>query len=578
MNERRPRPDDELLSAYFDGEVTADERARVELLLGTSPAAKAEFEALGDVSQLVKSLPRLEAPPELRAAVRRAAERTKPVVATAPVRRRLVREAVIFATGMLVAGVAVMVFPGLPQREQLGRDVVSFSTPAPTPVSSDETTPVSLEDESGMRLVDEGGRTRLVMRSISGTELAKDSASESLSGRARPTAIPEVNGRGPTLAAGATMAAGAAPRSEAVSPDAVVDGTSLESKTDVVKNFTDALPYVSVANDYMPNQMVMNVDLYVTDAQRGVDRFRHLLNQNGVATEEVEDFVKLTEADPKAAAATTAPAAEKKVLLGAEQLAVFVDAPPEPVVRSLEQLSQQPELLGVRLRPPLELPLEEAARTVREADANRQRALDVQVLDERIRAAYNEYLTIGSLDGLAEGEVPEESAAPADALSALVRDLTPSQVAQRTKSVQRRLANQRYSIDAPAPVTQAPIPPIPGVQMEASQLGTNRLLRIPQTTYSTSRGGGQAGGEPLDRAATLQTAPSVALQEEQRQQRMRLDNNAYYNSAHFNNVRVLFVLQENAEAGKTVSGGAAVAAPVVPAAPAATSPAPEAKK
>ncbi len=49
--------DDELLSAYLDGELTADERAAVEARLATDPAAQQLLHELRSVSQSVQALP-----------------------------------------------------------------------------------------------------------------------------------------------------------------------------------------------------------------------------------------------------------------------------------------------------------------------------------------------------------------------------------------------------------------------------------------------------------------------------------------------------------------------------------------
>ena len=52
--------DEELLSAYIDGEVTDDERAAVEKRLRGDPQARATVDELREVSQAVRSLPKCE--------------------------------------------------------------------------------------------------------------------------------------------------------------------------------------------------------------------------------------------------------------------------------------------------------------------------------------------------------------------------------------------------------------------------------------------------------------------------------------------------------------------------------------
>ncbi len=64
----------ELLSAYLDGELTADERAQVEHLLATKPAARKMLEELRTLSATLKSLPRQKMGEDLSDIVLRTAE------------------------------------------------------------------------------------------------------------------------------------------------------------------------------------------------------------------------------------------------------------------------------------------------------------------------------------------------------------------------------------------------------------------------------------------------------------------------------------------------------------------------
>jgi hypothetical protein len=68
-------PDNELLSAYLDGELTAEEHAQVEHLLATKPAAGKLLEELRSLSAALKSLPRQQLGEDLSENVLRIAER-----------------------------------------------------------------------------------------------------------------------------------------------------------------------------------------------------------------------------------------------------------------------------------------------------------------------------------------------------------------------------------------------------------------------------------------------------------------------------------------------------------------------
>lgn len=82
-------PQNERLSAYFDNQLPRDERALVEQELVASPEMRQEIGEYGQISGLLKSLPRTPAPIELKASVLRAIERESllPVADTARPRR-----------------------------------------------------------------------------------------------------------------------------------------------------------------------------------------------------------------------------------------------------------------------------------------------------------------------------------------------------------------------------------------------------------------------------------------------------------------------------------------------------------
>lgn len=69
------RHQEELLSAYLDGELNAAERAEVEALLASNPAARQGLEELRALSAILQSLPRQPLGEDLRPQVLRAAER-----------------------------------------------------------------------------------------------------------------------------------------------------------------------------------------------------------------------------------------------------------------------------------------------------------------------------------------------------------------------------------------------------------------------------------------------------------------------------------------------------------------------
>lgn len=68
-------PQKELLSAYLDGELTAEQKAQAEKLLAEDPSAQAMLDSLREVSSTVKNLPAFELDENLAADVLKIAER-----------------------------------------------------------------------------------------------------------------------------------------------------------------------------------------------------------------------------------------------------------------------------------------------------------------------------------------------------------------------------------------------------------------------------------------------------------------------------------------------------------------------
>ena len=82
MNREPTMPDEDVLSAYLDGECTDDERARVEGELASSPDLRAVLAEVAEARDAVRALPLRDAPPEFWA--RLLAADPQPVPADAP--------------------------------------------------------------------------------------------------------------------------------------------------------------------------------------------------------------------------------------------------------------------------------------------------------------------------------------------------------------------------------------------------------------------------------------------------------------------------------------------------------------
>ena len=118
-------PDNELLSAYLDGEVTAEQQAEVERLLAENPAARQLLDELRALSSTLQEMPRYAVPEDLSQQVLRRAERKilteapPPAAAIEPARpilRRLMNPRVWAYPALAVAVALIfMVFQKLPE-------------------------------------------------------------------------------------------------------------------------------------------------------------------------------------------------------------------------------------------------------------------------------------------------------------------------------------------------------------------------------------------------------------------------------------------------------------------------------
>ncbi len=150
-------PENELFSAYLDGELTADEQADMERLLASSPAARQLLDELRALSSNLQALPQYKLDEDLSEQVIRAAERKvlarserlnqpteqRPSLLRPSLLRRLIESRALVWSGLAVV-VAVMLMIGQPQEDRPAGDGGLAVAPPDTP---DEPEP-SGEEES----------------------------------------------------------------------------------------------------------------------------------------------------------------------------------------------------------------------------------------------------------------------------------------------------------------------------------------------------------------------------------------------------------------------------------------------
>ncbi len=124
---------DELISAYFDGEVSPDERGEVERLLESSSELRQQLDETSKLSALLHSFPRESAPRELAANVQKqvnAATQPALAIAQATTRRSLRREWTAFGAGILATIASLLMFVSFNQSQFTTNSPMSLSRAA----------------------------------------------------------------------------------------------------------------------------------------------------------------------------------------------------------------------------------------------------------------------------------------------------------------------------------------------------------------------------------------------------------------------------------------------------------------
>jgi hypothetical protein len=511
---------EELLSAYADGEVTPAERSAVESLLETTPDARAALGEIRSLSQMLRTLPRETAPPELKSTVLQVAETHKTPVAAAATRRfRSYRREWLagfsaVAATVLMAGLLSLQFrTGLaPQSEyavwsESGRPVIAAGSVEVKAWGDGEPLPEAdrlVLRESGVPASPRGAAMRS-MRTADG--------SVSLETRSLPMPA-------------------AAPLDEKQSGNDGLFGLSTElAEVDTalsrgsgaeVERLREVLPYLRLQDEN--GQSIGNVSLVVIDAQRVANQFQLLLMKNGVQTVDATtvDF----DADVALAPAAGVSAEPQKKLSPENGLyAVYTEAPVEPLSKTLEELIQQREVLGLRLQPPLQVSPVAVSRRGEEFSRNQQEG-ERKVSLKQITDAYIVQNSDGEL---------RDSDEPASALDALA--LSRDEVEGRRLDALGMSPQQREPSTMPL---AANAPATPDAAAEGQQLYFNTLVKLPAQATEQSQGLDARYRSDLrqnSRSGTPQIPSPAATPDDLQQMRSRFARTAP------DTVRLLFVFQ-----------------------------------
>jgi anti-sigma factor RsiW len=122
-------PPEELLSAYLDGEVTAEERARVDAHLAESAEWRAVLEEVRETRDLLQGLPTVDAPPgfwdSMLATDDPVPDEAAPVVPIEAARHRRGKRIVAWCAGAAAAAAVVAVLL-VPSQSQVKPSVATF--------------------------------------------------------------------------------------------------------------------------------------------------------------------------------------------------------------------------------------------------------------------------------------------------------------------------------------------------------------------------------------------------------------------------------------------------------------------
>lgn len=390
----RPGTDD-LLSAYFDREVTAAERAAAEQLLERDIAARQELEEIGGLSDLLRSLPHEAAPDFLLPATLQRAERetlfahasAAPVAVVSPRRRR---EWLVVLAGLLTTSAAVLLMINtLPQAEHAPVDsmasesaLVAFDSATPAAVAKSESAWHFGEGKAKSATVDDS----LKFRGTTFKKLDAEGLAESAGGVGGGAAPPaRVEARQDSFMLRADPAPPAPVTRFGVPAAEPLSASTTPQALPGVLNFSDApadamfanrglqeaaesdFGTVAANNSIRLGQVIpylaMNrdgamsvIEFTVIDVDQAADSLEVLLSRNDVKPQSGEKVADETLAEDKPAVEKPRPngLARKQSGNRSESLVAFyVQTGPELAGRVIRQLESEPWVVKVDLMPPV---------------------------------------------------------------------------------------------------------------------------------------------------------------------------------------------------------------------------------
>jgi anti-sigma factor RsiW len=328
---------DDLLTGFFDGELSAAERARAEELLKNSAEARHELAEIARLSAILRSTG--DAIPVPEGLLEQTRLQVEQAVQAAPLSaargwRRYRRELLAGCTGVLATVATLMLAfrisaPSAPSDSMSVASLnknVELSVANPVLSAWDKPEHEAMFSRFGTENGTGGfGRPAPAAATLAGTSPAEPAVALGLAVTA-PMPAP--------AAAGVAGANSSNDGLHAAVSEKLGRGNTFEVGSIV--------PYLNTSG---PNGVAVMEVLTVLDVEPAADRVQVLLTRNGFATVQ----------DERAAGAET-PRRVKTTPGSSELVTVLVDAPGDRLAQALTELEQEPYVEQFRLMPPLDLP------------------------------------------------------------------------------------------------------------------------------------------------------------------------------------------------------------------------------
>ena len=324
------RDTDDLLSGFFDGELTADERAKAESLLQSSATARAELSSIAELSAVLRSVrDDVAIPPALAEETERqlAKLRQQAPALVHPPKTFWRREIVAgFSGGLVTIAAALLV-------------MVSWQPSAG--VVNEQFALQQHPDGQGQSVFEIASNHQPLVRKPESPTVSRMMASRSVVPSTAPApvtvAAPQTN-----LAEAAASPKSPVNQSTGRPMAAAVGQLALNNSVQI----GDVVPYFSQG----PNDVALMEVMTVLDVEPAANRLQVLLAKNSITSWDATDSTSTVEKEG------VSPAIPKKSQAGL--VMVYVDAPGDRLAAALQDFEAESHVVRLRLKPPITLPEE----------------------------------------------------------------------------------------------------------------------------------------------------------------------------------------------------------------------------